>query len=64
MCLYYGVQAMQAGLVEHTTDVLELASKFAVERGVAKKGDNIIVISGRPLGKAGVTNTLVVHTIG
>jgi pyruvate kinase len=64
MCLYYGVQSMQAGLVEHTTDVLELASKFALERGVAKTGDNIIVISGRPLGKMGVTNTLVVHTIG
>ena len=64
MCLYYGVQSMQAGLVEHTTDVLELAAKFAVDRGVAESGDNIIVISGRPLGKTGVTNTLVVHTIG
>ncbi|MDP6545998.1 MAG: pyruvate kinase [Phycisphaerae bacterium] len=63
MCLYYGVQSMQAGLVEHTTDVLELAAKFAVDRGVAEPGDNIIVISGRPLGKTGVTNTLVVHTI-
>ena len=64
MCLYYGVQAMQAGLVEHTTDVLELAAKFAVDQGVAQPGDDIIVISGRPLGKTGVTNTLVVHTIG
>ena len=64
MCLYYGVQSMQAGLVEHTADVLNLASEFAVKRGVARAGDNIIVISGRPLGKTGVTNTLVVHTIG
>ena len=63
MCLYYGVQSIQAGLVEHTTDVLELAAKFAVDRGVAQPGDNIIVISGRPLGRTGVTNTLVVHTI-
>jgi len=64
MCLYYGVQSMRAGLVEHTTDVLDLAAKFAVDQGVAEPGDNIIVISGRPLGKTGVTNTLVVHTIG
>jgi len=64
MCLYYGVQSLQAGLVEHTTDVLDLAAKFAVDQGVAEPGDNIIVISGRPLGKTGVTNTLVVHTIG
>lgn len=63
MCLYYGVQSMQAGLVEHTTDVLNLAGRFATDRGVAKPGDNIIVISGRPLGKTGVTNTLVVHTV-
>jgi pyruvate kinase len=63
MCLYYGVQSLQAGLVEHTTDVLELAAKFAVDQSVAESGDNIIVISGRPLGKTGVTNTLVVHTI-
>ncbi|MBT3199137.1 MAG: pyruvate kinase [Phycisphaerales bacterium] len=64
MCLYYGVQAMQAGLVEHTTDVLDLASKFALDKGVAQPGDNIIVISGRPLGTTGATNTLVVHTVG
>ena len=64
MCLYYGVLSMQTGLVEHTTEVLDLAAKFAIEQGVAEPGDNIIVISGRPLGKMGVTNTLVVHTIG
>jgi len=64
MCLYYGVESVQAGLVEHTTDVLELAAKFARERGLAEPGDNIIVISGRPLGTSGATNTLVVHTVG
>jgi len=64
MCLYYGVRSMQAGLVKHTTDVLKLASEFAVDLGLAGPGDDIIVISGRPLGKTGVTNTLVVHTVG
>ncbi|MDP6046243.1 MAG: pyruvate kinase [Phycisphaerae bacterium] len=64
MCLYYGVRSTQAGLVEHTADVLKLASEFAIELGLASAGDDIIVISGRPLGKTGVTNTLVVHTIG
>jgi len=63
MCLYYGVQAMQAGLVEHTTDVLNLAEKFALDRGLAEPGDKIIVISGRPLGTRGATNSLVVHTV-
>jgi len=64
MCLYYGVRSTRAGLVEHTTDVLKLAAEFALDLGLAAAGDDIIVVSGRPLGKTGATNTLVVHTIG
>jgi len=63
MCLYYGVEPMQAAMPQHTRDVLSAASDFAVQRGIAKRGDKIIVISGRPLGEPGNTNTLVVHAI-
>ena len=63
MCLYYGVESMQAALQEHTRDVLALAQKFAVDRRIARPGDKIVVVSGRPLGKPGTANTLVVHTI-
>lgn len=63
MCLYYGVEAAQVELQEHTRDVLALAGKFAVERGIARPGQKIVVVSGRPLGKPGRANTLVVHTI-
>jgi len=43
--------------------VLTLAEQFALELGVAKKGDRLVVVSGRPIGQAGATNTLVVHEI-
>ncbi len=64
MCLYYGVAARQADPPAHTRDVLSLAEKFALELEIAEKGDRIVVVSGRPIGKPGATNTLVVHTIG
>jgi len=63
MGLYYGVEAVQAGGAEHTRDVLATASKFAVEQGIAERGDRLVVVSGRPIGQPGRTNTLVVHTI-
>ena len=63
MCLYYGLASKQVPVPEHTTDLLNIASKLAVERGLAKPGDRLIVLSGRPLGNPGATNTLVIHTI-
>ncbi len=63
MCLYYGVVPMQAEMAQHTREVLAVAGDFAQKRGIAKPGDKIIVISGRPLGEPGNTNTLVIHTI-
>jgi pyruvate kinase len=64
MCLYYGVLPVRAEAPEHTRDVLDIASSVALERGIAKAGDRIVVLSGRPIGQPGTTSTLVVHTIG
>jgi len=63
MCLYYGVESVYAEAPKHTRDVLALASKFAVERKIARPGQKLVVLSGRPIGQPGATNTLVVHTI-
>jgi pyruvate kinase len=63
MCLYYGVTPALAPMVEHTREILPLASKLIVEMGIARAGQKIVVVSGRPIGRAGTTNTLVVHTV-
>ena len=63
MCLYYGVQPTRADAPKHTRDVLTLASKLVLERHMAQRGDKIVVLSGRPIGQPGATNTLVVHTV-
>jgi len=62
-CLYYGVAAAEAEMVEHTRDVLALAARYIRRLRWGRKGEKIIVVSGRPLGKKGTTNTLVVHTL-
>ena len=64
MCLYYGVEPVLAEVPEHTRDVLALAGKFAVERGLASVGQKMVVITGRPIYQPGATNTLVIHTVG
>ena len=63
MCMYYGVEPALADVPEHTRDVLDQAAELAVERGVSSPGDKLVVISGRPIGQTGATNTMVVHTI-
>lgn len=62
-CLFYGVQPHQAATPTHTRGVLTIATRQILKQGWAKKGDRIIVISGRPLGQPGMTNTLVVQTV-
>ncbi|MGC9453237.1 MAG: pyruvate kinase [Phycisphaerae bacterium] len=63
MQLYYGVQPVRADAPEHTRDVLAKASEFAMQIGAAGKGQKLLVLSGRPIGTPGTTNTLVVHTV-
>ena len=62
-CLLYGVQSRPAETPEHTGDVLALAAQTVADLGWAVQGECIIVVSGRPIGRPGSTNTLVVHRL-
>ncbi len=64
MCLYYGTVGRVTEVPEHTRDLLAVAADHMVGHGLAQPGEKILVVSGRPIGKPGCTNTLVVHTIG
>jgi len=65
MCLYYGVVAVdQTDPPMHTRDVLSIAERMATTAGVARANDTIAVLSGRPIGAPGMTNTLVLHRVG
>ena len=62
-CLLYGVASRQVPIVEHTREVLAVAGKEVRRLRWARKGDKIVVVSGRPIGRPGTINTLVVHTV-
>lgn len=64
MALYYGVLGHRTPLLDNLDQVLATASDFAIRLGIAKSGDKLAVISGQPFGVAGLTNTMVVHTVG
>jgi pyruvate kinase len=61
--LYYAVEAVQADTPEHTRDILTMASKLLQDRQLARAGQKVVVVSGRPIGQPGATNTLVFHEV-
>jgi len=62
-CLFYGVQAERCETPRHTREVLAQAARHIEGLKWATTGQKIVVVSGRPLGSPGNTNTIVIHTI-
>jgi pyruvate kinase len=63
MSILRGVKAESVPIVEHTRDILAVAEREVRKLKWARKGDKIVVISGRPIGQPGNVNTLVIHTV-
>ena len=49
---------METADAKDLDDVAERACQIALEEGLAKKGDRIVVTAGLPLGTPGATNLL------
>ena len=49
--------------LDHVTDMIDHATSVAVGTGMARPGDQIIVIAGLPFGRSGSTNLMHVATI-
>lgn len=62
LCLVRGVIPTVVDRIQSTDEFFELGKKIAVESGLAKKGDKILMVSGA-LVPSGTTNTLSVHEI-
>lgn len=64
MCLHYGViprcRAIPVDMQRFTAMVEELV----LQRGWVGKGDIIVLVAGQPIGVAGTTNAIVVHSVG
>lgn len=62
LCLVRGVQPQLVERINSTDEFFRLGKKLAVELGLAKRGDTVIMVNGA-LVPSGTTNTVSVHTI-
>lgn len=64
LALTWGVYPVKSKNVETTDDIINMAVQSVVEQGYARQGDLIVITAGVPVGEAGSTNLIKVHTIG
>ncbi|MFC1967078.1 pyruvate kinase [Chloroflexota bacterium] len=63
LLLHWGVYPFYIGKVKSLDELFNLGSRLAVEQGLARPGDLIVITGGVPIGTAGSTNLLKVETI-
>lgn len=64
LALVWGVQAMLCPRYETTDEMLDMAEKVAVEKGLLSDGDKVVITAGIPVGVAGQSNLIKVHVVG
>lgn len=64
LCLVWGVRCLVTKTFDNTDHLFEESLLIAVEQGLLKCGDLVVISAGVPLGVKGTTNLLKVQTIG
>ncbi|MBX6394285.1 MAG: pyruvate kinase [Alicyclobacillaceae bacterium] len=64
LSLCWGVYPKVGRMTESTDEMLEVAIDAALETGIVKHGDLVVITAGVPVGQPGTTNLLKVHIIG
>jgi pyruvate kinase len=63
MCLHYGVIPRPRPVPSDAEHFAEMVDNLILERKWAEQGDIIILVAGQPIGTAGKTNAIMLHTI-
>jgi len=63
MGLNYGVIPCHQPIPETIESFTALVDQLAVQKGLARMGDKVVLVTGQPLGGEGTTNAIVVHTV-
>lgn len=58
------MQTIVTPTVPHTDAMVAEVDRDLQSRELAAPGDRVVVVSGAPVGRAGTTNLVQVHTIG
>jgi pyruvate kinase len=63
LTMSYGVRPVHMAEINSFAETVEWATKLALEKGLAKKGDRIVLTAGVPFGQSGSTNVLRIATV-
>jgi pyruvate kinase len=64
MSLLYGVIPRCQPMPEDNNKFTQIVDNFIINRKWAQVGDKIVLLTGQPIGTAGATNAVIVHTVG
>ncbi|MCL2169751.1 MAG: pyruvate kinase [Defluviitaleaceae bacterium] len=64
MSLLWGIVPYFSKMVHSDDELFGLAAQSALDRGLAKNGDVVVVVAGVPVGVSGSTNLVKVHVLG
>jgi pyruvate kinase len=62
--LVWGVIPVKGVSATTTDEMFEIAVKGALETGLVRLGDTIIITAGVPVGRSGTTNLIKIHNVG
>ncbi len=63
MCLHYGVMPQNQSIPKDIEAFTNAVDRYIVDNQLAEVGDEIVLVAGQPLGAAGTTNAIMVHTV-
>ena len=64
MSLLYGVIPRCQSIPEDNNKFTQIVDNFIINRKWVQVGDKIVLLTGQPIGTAGATNAVIVHTVG
>jgi pyruvate kinase len=64
LSLVWGSKTFMVKAVQHTDQMMDQVDEILLAQGLAKIGDEVVVVAGTPPGVPGSTNTLRVHRVG
>ena len=64
LAVSWGIHTYRVPHVTHTDDMIWQVDQVLQAQGLAKQGDQVIILGGMPPGVTGSTNSLRIHTVG
>jgi pyruvate kinase len=64
MSLLWGITPAISDMVHRDNELFDLAAQSALNEGLAKNGDIVVIVAGVPVGISGSTNLVKVHVLG